>query len=50
LLRDDTGSWLAAVTVHGKAHLDAQYGMLMGIAAEAGVSLSAVSTVRLAGT
>jgi LacI family transcriptional regulator/LacI family xylobiose transport system transcriptional regulator len=33
------------VTVHGKAHLDAQYGMLTGIAAEAGVSLSTVSKV-----
>ena len=33
------------MTAQGKAHLDAQYGMLTSIAAEAGVSLSTVSKV-----
>jgi LacI family transcriptional regulator/LacI family xylobiose transport system transcriptional regulator len=33
------------VTVHGKAHLEAQRGLLTDIAAEAGVSLSTVSKV-----
>jgi DNA-binding LacI/PurR family transcriptional regulator len=33
------------VTTQGKTHLDAQYGLLTSIAAEAGVSLSTVSKV-----